>query len=98
HPEVLLLVYRAFAFLDYALAVLIAVAFVAAWKGLARFRPARALLMTGLIVSLIATTPMAWNTPAVFGVQNVTTTDEFQALALLGSLGAPNVKIGRAHV
>ena len=90
-PEGLLLVYRAFDFLDYALAVLIAVAFVAAWKGLARFRPARAFLMTGLVLSLIATAPMAWNTPAVFGVQNVTTTDEFQTLALLGSLGAPNV-------
>jgi len=90
-PSGLLLVYRAFDFLDYALAVLIAVAFVAAWRSVARFRPARALLVTGLVVSLIATTPMAWNTPAVFGVQNVTTTDEFRALALLGSLGAPNV-------
>src|SRR5207244_12083550 len=90
-PEGLLLVYRAFDFLDYALAVLIAVAFVAAWKGLARFRPARALLMTGLIVSLIATTPMAWNTPAVFGVQTVTTPDELQARARLGSLARPKL-------
>ena len=90
-PGGLLLVYRAFDFLDYALAVLIAVAFVAAWKGLARSRLARALLATGLVVSLIATTPMAWNTPAVFGVQNVTTSEEFHALAVLGSLGARNV-------
>src|SRR5256885_3361521 len=36
-------------------------------------------------------TPMAWNTPAVFGVQNVTTSEEFHALAVLGSLGARNV-------
>src|SRR5207247_10100148 len=43
-PEGLLLVYRAFDFLDYALAVLIAVAFVAAWNGLARLRPAPAFL------------------------------------------------------
>jgi hypothetical protein len=90
-PGGLLLVYRALDFLDYALAILIAVAFVAAWRSLARFRPARAVLVTALLVSLLATTPMAWNTPAVFGVQNVTTSDEFQALALLGSLGARNV-------
>src|SRR5207244_7290292 len=90
-PGGLLLVYRAFDFLDYALAVLVAVAFVAAWKGLARSRLARALLAAGLVVSLIATTPMAWNTPAVFGVQNVTTPEEFHALAVLGSLGARNV-------
>src|SRR5439155_8447104 len=32
-----------------------------------------------------------WNTPAVFGVQNVTTSEEFHALADLGSLGARNV-------
>ena len=86
-----MLVYRALDFLDYALAILIAVAFVAAWKSLARFRLARATLVTGLLVSLIATTPMAWNTPAVFGVENVTTSDEFHTLALLGSLGAQNV-------
>src|SRR5437867_10408951 len=34
---------------------------------------------------------MAWNTPAVFGVDNVTTSDEFYSLALLASLGAKNV-------
>ena len=34
---------------------------------------------------------MAWNTPAVFGVDNVTTSDEFHSLALLASLGAKNV-------
>jgi hypothetical protein len=90
-PGGLLLVYRAFDFLDYSLAVLIGVAFVAAWRGIGRSNPARALLVTGFLAALLATTPMAWNTPAVFGVQNVTTSEEFHALALLHSLGARNV-------
>ena len=34
---------------------------------------------------------MAWNAPAVFGVENVTTPAEFQALAVLASFGARNV-------
>jgi hypothetical protein len=87
----LTLLYRAFDFMDYALAALVAVAFVATWRALRSMRPARALLAVGFIAILLATTPMAWNTPAVFGVQNVTMTDEFQALALLASLGAKNV-------
>jgi hypothetical protein len=87
----LTLVYRAFDFMDYALAALVAVAFVATWRALRHARPARALLAVGFTATLLATTPIAWNTPAVFGVQNVTTTNEFQALALLASLGAKNV-------
>ena len=90
-PGGFLLVYRAFDFLDYALAVLIGVAFVAAWRGIGRSRAARAGLGVAFLAALLLTTPMAWNTPAVFGVQNVTTSDEFQALAVLGSLGARNV-------
>src|SRR5207249_2549090 len=54
-------------------------------------RASRGALLAGFVVALLSTTPMAWNTPAVFGVQNVTTSDEFQALAVLGSLGARNV-------
>jgi len=87
----LVIVYRSFDFLDYALALLAAVAFVAAWKGLRPRRAARLALVGGFLAALLATTPMAWNTPAVFGVENVTTADEFQALALLGPLGAANV-------
>jgi hypothetical protein len=87
----LTLIYRAFDFMDYALAALVAVAFVAAWRALRPVRPARALLAVGFIGILLATTPIAWNTPAVFGVQNVTTAEEFHALALLASLGAQNV-------
>lgn len=87
----LTLVYRAFDFMDYALAALVAVAFVAGWKALGRVRPLRGLLVAGLLGALLATTPIAWNTPAVFGVQNVTTTDEFRALSLLASLGARNL-------
>jgi hypothetical protein len=84
------LVYRAFDFLDYALAVLVAVAFVATWSAL-RAGPWRALLGAGFLAALLATTPMAWNTSAVFGVQNVTTSEEFHALALIASLGGHHV-------
>jgi len=90
-PEGLLILYRSIDFLDYAFAVLIGVAFVAAWRWLGPRRGAKAILFTGLLAALLATTPMAWNTPAVFGVENVTTPQEFQALAVLASLGARNV-------
>ncbi len=55
------------------------------------WRPARAVLLAAVLGALLATTPMAWSTQAVFGVDNVTTTDELQALALLASFGAKNV-------
>lgn len=84
------LVYRAFDFLDYALAILVAVAFVAVWGAL-RMRPLRVLLAVGFLAALLATTPMAWNTSAVLGVQNVTTSEEFHALALIASFGAHRV-------
>ena len=90
-PEGLLILYRSIDFLDYAFAVLIGVAFVAAWRWLGPRRGAKAVLFTGLLAALLATTPMAWNTPAVFGVENVTTPQEFRALALLASFGARNV-------
>src|SRR5438093_1564561 len=90
-PEGLLILYRSIDFLDYAFAVLIGVAFVAAWRWLGPRKGAKAVLVVGLLVALLATTPMAWNTPAVFGVENVTTPQEFRALALLASFGARNV-------
>ncbi len=90
-PESLLIVYRSVDFLDYAFAVLIGVAFVAAWRWLGPWRPAKAVLLAGFLAALLATTPMAWNTPAVFGVENVTTPQEFRAIALLASFGARNV-------
>src|SRR5256885_12636038 len=70
-PESLLIVYRSVDFLDYAFAILIGVAFVAAWRWLGPWRPAKAVLVAGLLAALLATTPMAWDTPAVFGVDNV---------------------------
>ncbi len=89
--ESLLIVYRSVDFLDYAFAVLIGVAFVATWRWLGPWRPAKAVLVGGLLAALLATTPMAWDTPGVFGVNNVTTPVEFRALALLASFGARNV-------
>jgi hypothetical protein len=91
NPESLVIVYRSIDFLDYALAVLTAAGFVAAWRWLRPWRPARAALVAGFVGALVATTPMAWNTPGVFGVQNVTTSDEFHALAFLASLHPKNV-------
>jgi len=90
-PESLLIVYRSVDFLDYAFAILIGVAFVAAWRWLGRWPPTRGLLLAGFLAALLATTPMAWNTPEVFGVENITTSQEFRALALLASFGARNV-------
>jgi hypothetical protein len=90
-PQSLVIVYRSIDFLDYAFAVLAAAGFVLAWKRLKPWRFARAALAAGFVAALIATTPMAWNTPAVFGVQNVTTADEFHALAFLASLHPRNV-------
>ena len=90
-PESLLILYRSVDFLDYAFAILIGVAFVAAWRWLGSWRPAKAVLVAGFLAALLSTTPMAWDTPAVFGVDNVTTPHEFRALAMLTSLGAHNV-------
>jgi hypothetical protein len=90
-PASLVIVYRSFDFLDYGVAVLVAVAFVAAWRVIGPRKIGHAALAAGFVAVLLATTPMAWNTPAVFGVQNATTSNEFQALALLASFGARNV-------
>src|SRR5437870_7485536 len=67
------------------------IGFVAGWNWLRPWRPARTALVAGFAAALLATTPMAWNAPAVFGVENVTTPEEFQALAVLASFGARNV-------
>src|SRR2546422_2664450 len=90
-PESLVIVYRSIDFLDYAFAALAGIGFVAAWNWLRPWRPARTALVAGFAAALLATTPMAWNAPAVFGVENVTTPEEFQALAVLASFGARNV-------
>ena len=80
-PEGLLILYRSIDFLDYAFAVLIGVAFVAAWRWLGRRRGAKAVLFTGLLAVVVATPCTA----------PFTTPQEFRALALLASFGARNV-------
>ena len=84
------IVYRAFDFLDYAIAVLAGIGVVLAWS---RFRHAvpRAGIVAAFLAALLATTPVAWDSQAVFGVENVTTPAEFEALRVLASLGAHNV-------
>src|SRR3989442_1190808 len=58
-PESLVIVYRSVDFLDYAFAILIGVAFVAAWRVLGPWRPANAVLLAGLFAALLATSPIA---------------------------------------
>ncbi len=84
------LVYRSFDFVDYGLAVAVGVGFAFAWRRLRR-APTQLALGAALLGLLLATTPIAWNTQAVFGVDNVTTPGEFQALAVLASLHPANV-------
>jgi len=80
------LAYRAFDFLDYALAALVGIGLAFLWRHLREVRTAQVALAAGLLGLLLATTPMAWDSQAVFGVDNVTRPEEFQALALLASL------------
>src|SRR2546430_15986905 len=70
-PERFLIVYRSVDFLDYAFAILIGVAFVADWRWLGPWRTAKAALLAGFLVALLATSPMARNTPADLGGVNV---------------------------
>ena len=80
------LVYRSFDFLDYGLAVAVGVGLAFAWTRLRAHQGARLALAAGLLVVLLATTPIAWNPQAVFGVDEVTTPSEFQAMAVLSTL------------
>ncbi len=85
------LVYRSFDFLDYGLAVLAGIGFAAAWGRLRGSRAARVALAAVFLGALLATTPMAYSSQAVFGVENVTTPAEFEALSVLASLHPVNV-------
>ncbi len=84
------LVYRSFDFLDYGLAAAVGVGFAFLWRRLRR-APARLALAGVLLGILLATTPIAFSTQAVFGVDEVTTSAEYQALAVLASLHPANV-------
>ena len=85
------LVYRSFDFLDYGLAVAVGAGFALAWIRLRGHESARLALAAGLLVVLLATTPIAYNPQAVFGVDEVTTPAEFQAMSVLASLHPRNV-------
>jgi hypothetical protein len=85
------LVYRSFDFVDYGLAVAIGTGLAFSWRRLRGREATRILLAAGFLGVLLATTPIAWNTQAVFGVDNVTTSAEYQALSVLTSLHPANV-------
>ncbi len=84
-------VYRSFDFFDYTFALLagLGVVFI-----VARLRNRRVLGVAVAAVylgALVATTPIARDTQRVFGVDNVTTPGEFQALSVLADLGAKHI-------
>ena len=85
------LVYRSFDYIDFAFALLAGVGVVLAWNAVPRMRCLRLAVPALFLAALLATTPMAWESQAVFGVENVTTSAEFEALAYLATLGAANV-------
>ncbi len=85
------LVYRSFDFVDYALAVLVGIGFAYAWRRLRPSKAARTALAATLVVALLATVPMAWSTQQVFGVNDVTTPQEFQAFSVLAALHPASV-------
>ncbi len=84
-------VYRSFDFLDYAFALLAGVGLAFVWARLGNRRVAGIAIAAVFLAALLATTPMAWDTQRVFGVDNVTTPAEFQALSVLADLGAKRV-------
>lgn len=85
------IVYRAFDFMDFGFAVLAGIGLVLAASRARRPRAVAAALGALFLASLLATTPIAWDSQETLGVENVTTPQEFQALAVLASLGARNV-------
>ena len=86
-----LIIYRSFDFLDFAFALLVGVGVGLLWARLGTHPGVRIAIVAALLGALLATTPMAWDTQRVFGVDNVTTPEEFQALSVLASLGAKSV-------
>ncbi len=89
-PLSLAIVYRAVDFMDYALAALVGVGFVFLWRAAGNPRITRSILAIGLSAALLASVPMAWESPSVFGVENVTSPEEFQALRVLASVSPGN--------
>jgi hypothetical protein len=86
-----MVVYRSFDFVDYGLGVLAGIGLAAVWSRVRPSKAARLALGATFVVALLATTPMAWNSQAVFGVNEVTTPAEFHALSVLASLHPKHV-------
>ncbi|HKZ99170.1 MAG TPA: hypothetical protein VJ326_06240 [Thermoplasmata archaeon] len=90
-PLSLAIVYRAFDFMDLALAPLAGIGMAILVARMPSRRLAGAVLGVVFAASLVATTPLAWDTQAALGVENVTTPEEFRAFEILAGLGAVNV-------
>ncbi len=77
------LVYRSLDFLDFGLAMAVGIGIAVLWKGASRMK--RTAMAALLVAALVATTPMAYASESVFGVQNVTYEYEFAAIAFASS-------------
>jgi len=82
------IIYRSVDFVDLAFALLGGLGLALAFARLRHNRPAGVAMTAAFVVALLVTTPIAYDTPQVFGVETVTTPQEFQALQLIASLGA----------
>lgn len=80
------LAYRTADFLDFGLAIAAGVGLVFLVRSV-RSRAAGAALAAALVAALLATLPMAYESERVFGVENVTTPDEFLALRIAAGYG-----------
>ena len=81
-------VYRSFDYLDYTFALCAGIGFAILWARQRPHRSTQIALAAVFLGALLATTPMAWDTQGTFGVNNVVTPGEFQALSVTASLGA----------
>lgn len=81
------LVYRSLDYLDLGFALAAGVGLAVLWRS-AR-RPFRAVLAVAFVAALLATTPMAYASESVFGVQNVTYEYEFAALGFASAARGP---------
>jgi hypothetical protein len=91
------IVYRSIDYVDFAFAILAGIGLVLAIARLRRHRSVGVALGATFVVALILTTPMAYNTGAVFGVETGTTPQEFQALQTIASF-APKTMLSDSRL
>lgn len=83
--------YRSIDFVDFGFAILAGFGLAVAIGRFGFRRPAGIAVGAAFLVALLVTTPIAYDTTAVFRVQTAVTPQEFQSLQLIVSLGANSV-------